>query len=112
LAVNVAGRGLALITGCGHPSLERIVARAEALFDRPVVGVIGGLHYEGMAAAELAPHIDFLAAREPAIVALSPHDSDALAIDAFRRAFPAAYRSLEVGQPIHFAAAPVAHGGQ
>lgn len=112
LAVNVAGRGVALITGCGHPSLERIVARAEALFDRPVVGVIGGLHYEGMTAAELAPHVDFLAAREPALAALSPHDSDALAIAAFRRAFSAAYRPIEVGRPIHFAAASVAHGDQ
>lgn len=105
LAVKVEGHGLVLITGCGHPTLETIVARAEALFDEPVVGVVGGLHYEGLTAAEAGPHVEFLAARSPELVALSPHDSSAEAIAAFAQAFPAAYRYVEVGEVITFPAA-------
>ena len=53
LVVHVAGQGLVLITGCGHPTLERLVIRAESLYDLPVVGVVGGLHYEGQTAADV-----------------------------------------------------------
>lgn len=101
LAVNVAGRGIVLITGCGHPSLEQIVTQAETLFAQPVVGIVGGLHYDGLPLAELTPHVDFLAARNPQLVALSPHDS-ATAIDPFRAAFPTATRMIRVGEAIAF----------
>jgi 7,8-dihydropterin-6-yl-methyl-4-(beta-D-ribofuranosyl)aminobenzene 5'-phosphate synthase len=30
LVIHVAGQGLVMITGCGHPTLERLVDRAEA----------------------------------------------------------------------------------
>lgn len=102
LAVNVAGKGIVLITGCGHPSLERIVERAELLFDEPVVGIVGGLHYAAREVEELTPHIAFLAEREPALVALSPHDSGPAHIGAFREAFPEAYHDVRVGEAIQF----------
>lgn len=105
LAVNVAGHGLVLVTGCGHPSLERIVARAETLFAEPVVGVVGGLHYGEQTIATLAPSISFLAQRDMQLVALSPHDSEPDAIDAFRTAFPTSYRDIEVGKAIAFGTA-------
>lgn len=108
LAVNVEGQGLVLITGCGHPTLEKIVARAERLFAEPVVGIAGGLHYEGLAADEIAPHVAFLAARDPQLVALSPHDDGPEAIAAFQKAFPAAYRAIRVGEAIQFGAPAVA----
>lgn len=100
LAVHVADEGVVLITGCGHPTVETIVTRAEALFAEPVVGVVGGLHYEGLSAAELTPHIDFLAERPLQLVAPSPHDVDETARAAFAAAFPAAYRDVQVGQPL------------
>jgi 7,8-dihydropterin-6-yl-methyl-4-(beta-D-ribofuranosyl)aminobenzene 5'-phosphate synthase len=104
LAVNVAGEGIVVITGCGHPTLERIVARAEALFAEPVVGIVGGLHYGDASADEVAPHIRFLDERAPRLVALSPHDSMPAAIDAFRQAFPNAYRPIAVGRLLEFGA--------
>ena len=107
LAVNVAGKGLVLITGCGHPTLERIVARAETLFDQPVVGIVGGLHYENLDGDELTPHIEFLAERNPQMVALSPHDNGPQAIEAFRQAFPTAYQYIRVGQAIRFGNQPL-----
>jgi 7,8-dihydropterin-6-yl-methyl-4-(beta-D-ribofuranosyl)aminobenzene 5'-phosphate synthase len=102
LVVNVEGRGLVVITGCGHPTIERIVTRAETLFNLPVIGVVGGLHYGMASQAELQPHIDFLAVRQPALVALSPHDSGPAALLAFENAFPAAYQDVKVGVEIQF----------
>jgi 7,8-dihydropterin-6-yl-methyl-4-(beta-D-ribofuranosyl)aminobenzene 5'-phosphate synthase len=102
LVINVDEYGLVLVTGCGHPGMEQIVARAEGLFEQPVVGIVGGLHYLNMGAAELAPHIDYLAARNPQLVALSPHDNGPGVIQVFERAFPEEYRYIKVGQPIHF----------
>lgn len=108
LAVNVEGKGVVLITGCGHPTLEKIVARAESVFDEPVTGIVGGLHYEGLSTTELQPHVDFLAARDPQLVALSPHDNGPQAIAAFHKALPAAYRYIRVGEEIYFGAPAVA----
>ncbi len=101
LVVHVAGQGLVIITGCGHPSLEKLVERAETLYGQPVVGVVGGLHYEAAQAADVQPHIQFLQTRPIALVALSPHDSGPEALAAFEKAFPGAYHRLAVGEAIH-----------
>lgn len=101
LAVNVAGRGIVLIMGCGHPTVERIVARAQAAFREPIVGLVGGLHYEGMTREQTLPHISFVSGLKPQLVAVSPHDSSTAAIQAFQDAFPEAYRELKVGQAIN-----------
>lgn len=45
LAVNVEGKGVVLIVGCGHQTLPRIIERTESLFEEPIYGLIGGLHY-------------------------------------------------------------------
>ena len=102
LVVNVEGKGLVVITGCGHPGVERIVARAESLFGSPVVGVVGGLHYMGMSTEKVQPHLDFIRSLQPSLVALSPHDSDPSAIELFRTAFMDAYQEIQVGREIHF----------
>lgn len=102
LVVRVEGRGLVLITGCGHPGLERLVERAEALYGEPVAGVAGGLHYGSAGAAELQTQIDFLAARQPGLVALSPHDSQPQAIQVFAEAFPQACQEIKAGKRIVF----------
>lgn len=102
LVVHVVGQGLVMITGCGHPTLETLVARVEELFGEDVIGVVGGLHYMEASAEDLQPHIQFLEQRQPKLVALSPHDSGSEALEAFRSAFPQAYRSLKVGEPIQF----------
>lgn len=102
LVIHVAEEGLVLITGCGHPTLERLVERAESLYGLTVVGVVGGLHYEGSTAADVQPAIQYLQSRQPGLVALSPHDSSPEALAAFASAFPEAYRSLAVGEWIQF----------
>lgn len=102
LVINVAGRGLVLITGCGHPGMDRLVARAEAVYGLPVIGLVGGLHYNNYTAEDAQAPINYLAAREPQLVALSPHDSTPAAIEAFRATFADAYQEIAVGRPIVF----------
>lgn len=102
LVVRVADEGLVLITGCGHPTMERLVERAETLYGQPVIGIVGGLHYENATAEEVRPHIEFLQSRGLRLVALSPHDSSPEALEAFKAAFPQAYQELRVGTVIEF----------
>ncbi len=102
LAVNVEGKGIVLITGCGHPTLERLVARVHALFDEPIVGIVGGLHYEGMTHEQVQPHIDFVTALKPQLLAISPHDSSQEEIRWFRDALPNAFQAIQVGRVISF----------
>ncbi|HLO33621.1 MAG TPA: MBL fold metallo-hydrolase [Anaerolineales bacterium] len=102
LVIHVAGQGLVMITGCGHPTLEKLVSRAEMLFGGQVVAVVGGLHYEGVSTEDVQPHIQFLQARQPKLVAPSPHDSSPEALKAFQSAFPEAYQLVRVGETIQF----------
>jgi 7,8-dihydropterin-6-yl-methyl-4-(beta-D-ribofuranosyl)aminobenzene 5'-phosphate synthase len=125
LAVNVNGRGIVLIVGCGHQTVPKLLDRARALFEEPIYGIIGGLHYpvmggprelygyarhkylgtgkppwEHIIAEELNANIELLKGLNLKLVALSPHDSSDVSMRAFRDAFPDAYRSLRVGEPI------------
>ena len=125
LAVNVEGKGVVLIIGCGHSTLQRIVDRAEMLFDEPLYGIVGGLHYPVTASREVKfglplqrilgtgklpwdpinrqdveTAIAYLRRRHPQLVALSPHDSCDWSIEAFRSAFGAAYQDVQVGKEI------------
>jgi len=102
LVIHVAGQGLVVIMGCGHPSVERIVARAQAAFGEPIVGVVGGLHYEGFTAEQVQPHLDFVKSLNPKLVAVSPHDSSPAALQAFRAALPSVYQDIRVGQSLIF----------
>lgn len=125
LAVNVEGKGVVIVIGCGHSTLQRIVDRAERLFDEPIYGVVGGLHYPVAASREVKfglplqrflgtgkwpwdpvsrqdveTAIAYLQRRRPQLVGLSPHDSCDWSIEAFRRAFGGAYQDVLVGGEI------------
>jgi 7,8-dihydropterin-6-yl-methyl-4-(beta-D-ribofuranosyl)aminobenzene 5'-phosphate synthase len=125
VAINVKDKGVVLIIGCGHQTLPKILKRTEALFDEPLYGVIGGLHYavdggpfelKGMALhkyfgtgklpwrpinrQELQDNIALLQPYDPKIVALSPHDSSPISLQALKQAFPTANIDLYVGEPI------------
>jgi len=125
LAVNIEGKGIVLIVGCGHQTLPKIVKRAEALFEEPIYGIIGGLHYPvtdsrvkimgikmqkylGTCRFPWRPitmdvvqeNIDFLKKRNPRIVGLSAHDSCDASIAAFRNTFSTAYKEIKVGERI------------
>ncbi len=132
LVVNVAGHGLVLIVGCGHQTVPKLVERTEAVFSRPIYGIVGGLHYplpEGrgrllgidvqrrlasgkgpwspVSEEDVQRAITILEARSPGVVSLDPHDSGDEAIDMFRRAFGPAYRTVEVGTWIQIGGQPM-----
>ncbi|HEX6234779.1 MAG TPA: MBL fold metallo-hydrolase [Jiangellaceae bacterium] len=120
LVVNVRGRGLVVVTGCGHPQIERMLVAAERVVDAPVYAVIGGLHLPVHAigtplvpqAVLGSPHwpwrpiserdahavIAAIRDRGPGLVALSGHDSTQWTLDAFARTFGDRYRTLRVGE--------------
>lgn len=124
LAVNVKGKGIVIIVGCGHQTVKKILERTEQIFSEPIYGIIGGLHYpvpdgrirkfgidvqpivstespfRGITMEHIMTDIEELKARKPSIVSLSAHDSSDEAIKKFREAFGTAYRELRVGDRI------------
>lgn len=124
LVVNVAGKGLVVIIGCGHPGVEKILDRASQIFKQPIYGVIGGLHLlvsgdrSGMKfpiqkwlgsadlpwrpAGEEAVYdaIDNMKAQGVQLVSLSAHDSCKWTLETFRCSFGENYRPLRVGEEI------------
>ena len=120
LAVNLAGKGIVLIVGCGHQGVRQIMERAEALFDEPLYGLVGGLHFpitsspvQRIAGADRSPWkplseedvlgaIRYLQSKGLKRIVLSPHDSCDWALDAFREAWGSAFDVVTVGQQIRF----------
>jgi metal-dependent hydrolase (beta-lactamase superfamily II) len=130
LAVNVEGKGLVLIVGCGHQTLPRLIERTEQVFDQPIYGVVGGLHYpvpEGrmvkfgvnlqrMVASGDGPldpitredidaELSLLEDRNVGLVGIGGHDSSDEVIAIAEQRFGDAYRRVEVGLPIAVRAA-------
>ncbi|MEA2014603.1 MAG: MBL fold metallo-hydrolase [Thermodesulfobacteriota bacterium] len=125
LAVNVEGKGIVLIIGCGHQTIEKIIERARCLFDEPIYGIIGGLHFpvnggrimagpfniqlivgsdnppwRGISEQDVMDSIEATKKEDPRIVSLSAHDSSDWSIDKFKEAFGDRYRDLKVGEEI------------
>lgn len=45
LIANLHDRGLVVITGCGHPTIEVILEMVHHISDEPVYAIAGGLHF-------------------------------------------------------------------
>jgi 7,8-dihydropterin-6-yl-methyl-4-(beta-D-ribofuranosyl)aminobenzene 5'-phosphate synthase len=125
LAVNVEGKGIVLVVGCGHPTIERILAQAKRIFTEPVYAVIGGLHFpvhggrimlgpvnvqalvgsdrppwDGLGEKDVDAAVAALRGAGVELVALSPHDSSDWSLARFRHAFGGKCQSLKVGEEI------------
>ena len=119
LVVNVAGKGLVVITGCGHQGMAKLLSRVESISPETIYAMVGGLHmpitsprrkglslrrllpwWDRPSRKDLAQTIAEIKAREPKLIAPSPHDSCEFALASFREAFGQAYRILEVGSSI------------
>ncbi len=101
LAINLEGKGIVLIIGCGHQTTERIIERARLLFDEPIYAVVGGLHFPVHGGRAMAgPAIEALKKANPTIIALSPHDSSDWSLEQFKKAFGKAFLDLRVGKEI------------
>ncbi len=96
--VNVRGKGLVVLTGCGHSGIVNIVRRAQALtgIDR-VHGILGGFHLSGAFFEPIiGPTIDALRGFTPAAV-VPAHCTGYKAQMALAAAFPEAYVHNAVG---------------
>lgn len=136
LAVNVAGRGLVIILGCGHPGVQALVERAQQMLQQPVYAVIGGMHLpvtddrvrlgpirmQRLMASTDPPWrpagpevtyrvIHYLQETGISLVSPSAHDSCDWSLQAFAEAFGDRYRPLLVGDAIHLES-PVAGNQQ
>lgn len=125
LAVNVRDKGIVLIVGCGHQTLPKLLHRTEELFNEPLYGLVGGLHFpvEGgpinlfgfhphqifgtgkepwnpISKEELQEQIALLKQYDLKLLALSPHDTSETSIQMLQNTFPSIFREIKIGQPI------------
>ena len=98
LIVNVAGKGLVVITGCGHAGVVNIARYARLLTGgQPLYALLGGFHLGGPAFEPLIPRVlDDLAALNPGVL-VPAHCTGWRAHHAMSARFPAAYIPNSVG---------------
>ena len=98
MIINVRGRGLVVITGCGHAGVVNIARYARRLCgDQPLYALIGGFHLGGPMYEPLIPRVfDDLAALNPAVL-VPAHCTGWRAQHAMSARFPDAYLPNSVG---------------
>ena len=125
IAFNLSGKGIVVVIGCGHQSIDKILERAHELFDEPVYGIIGGLHlpsgngrikigpvdiqsivgadrppWHGVNKQDTEEAILAIKKANPSFIALSAHDSSDWTINRFKKAFGSKYHDLKVGREL------------
>ncbi len=125
LVINLEGKGLVIIIGCGHQTIERLIEKVQRVFNEPIYAIIGGLHYpvkggrvikgpfniqnivgsdnppwNGINEKQVLNGIDIIKQVNPQLVALSAHDSSDWSINQFQKAFEKHYVELKVGKEI------------
>jgi len=126
LVINVEGKGLVLIVGCGHQTVSKLIERTNAVFDQPIYGIIGDLHFpipsgrldiaginaQKVFASGESPfrpltqeQIDkdqaLLKSLNLGVMALGGHDSSDEVISQFDQHFGENYQHVRVGDWIH-----------
>jgi 7,8-dihydropterin-6-yl-methyl-4-(beta-D-ribofuranosyl)aminobenzene 5'-phosphate synthase len=98
LIVSVAGRGLVVITGCGHAGVVNIARYARRLTGGPpLYALLGGFHLSGPVFEPLIPRVlDDLAAMSPGVL-VPAHCTGWRAQHAMSARFPAAFVPNSVG---------------
>jgi len=90
------GSGMAVITGCAHPGIVRLVARAKELVDEPVLLVAGGFHLGGRPRQEIIEIADEL--KQLGVLRCAPsHCTGEEQIEWFKEAFGEDFVSSALG---------------
>lgn len=122
LIVNVEGKGLIIISGCGHQTIKKIIERTETLFDEQIYGIIGGIHlpmtiqenitpiykyfvtgklpWQTLTTEDIQDNIKILKDKNIKVISISRHDTSLESINLFKTAFPGEFIELLVGNPI------------
>jgi len=118
LMINVKDKGIVIVTGCGHPTVDKLLQRCETLTDIPVYGILGGLHlpvygdsekYLGYVVTGKLPwvpltlsyvdkKIALIKKQNIKLIGISTHDSSNKTIQAFKKAFASDYKDLKIGE--------------
>jgi 7,8-dihydropterin-6-yl-methyl-4-(beta-D-ribofuranosyl)aminobenzene 5'-phosphate synthase len=98
LVVHLAGRGLVVLTGCGHAGAINTIRHAQALTGvAQIHAVIGGFHLSGpLFEPIIPPTIAALKALDPALV-VPAHCTGWKAVHALARELPGAFVQPSVG---------------
>jgi len=127
LVADVKGKGLVVITGCGHPTIEVILDMVKRLSNRPVHAIGGGLHFpltdgrgnragiqfqriigtghppwRALKDNDLSQTIEAVNAAAPEKVYLSAHDTCDFALERLHRELTADTRVLKAGATYRF----------
>lgn len=122
LAINVKNKGIVIISGCGHQTIEKLILRSELLFNEQIYGLLGGFHlpvtegrniskiyqyfitdrlpWDPLTINDIHKNIDFLKTHGIKIVGISGHDSCDESINAFKNVFKNNYYEIVVGKKI------------
>lgn len=125
LAVHLEGKGMVLVVGCGHQTLEKILQRYDQLFEQPLYGIVGDLHYpypsgrltllginlqrylasgtgpwNPISEADIRRDMALLADRNLKLIALGGHDTSDEVIGWFKQQFGNRYQHVKVGKVI------------
>ena len=125
LAIKLEDKGIVLILGCGHQTIQRVIERTKKLFDDRIYAVFGGLHFpllkkdnisllsviqyivgsdrspwNGLSEKDVYDAIEYLKSEDVQLIGLSPHDSSKWSIKEFRKAFGEKYVDIKVGKEI------------
>jgi len=122
LIINIKDKGLAVFTGCGHPTIEVILEMAKKISDQPIYAIGGGLHFpltegrgdifgfelqrifgtgkvpwESLNEFDLRKTIESINAVQPEKVFLSGHDSCDYSLNYFKKNLKAEVNILKAG---------------
>jgi 7,8-dihydropterin-6-yl-methyl-4-(beta-D-ribofuranosyl)aminobenzene 5'-phosphate synthase len=104
LVAHVRGRGLVVVTGCGHAGIVNIVRQAKRLTGVDQIHLVtGGLHLRD--GPTLAATVTALTEEQPQLI-VPAHCTSWLAHHALYEAMPQAYRPNSVGSRFELLAAP------
>jgi 7,8-dihydropterin-6-yl-methyl-4-(beta-D-ribofuranosyl)aminobenzene 5'-phosphate synthase len=102
LAVNVAGKGLVVLSACSHAGIVNVCRHARATFpDMPIHAVMGGLHLSGPNEAVIPQTIEGLKEFRIKTIAAG-HCTGWRAMTALANAFPDALAPTAVGKQFTF----------
>jgi len=123
LVINLKNKGLVIIIGCGHQTIEKIIERVKETYSEPIYAIIGGLHFpvkggrgkigpfniqqivstekvpwKGINEDDIDNGIKALKQANPEIIYLSGHDSSDFAIEKFKNNFVSKLQIITVGE--------------
>lgn len=125
LVINVEGKGLVVVVGCGHQTLSRLLQRIDESFGQPIYGIVGDLHYpvpdgrlkllginlqrvfasgsgptNPISSTDVEADIAMLQKRDIGLIALGGHDTSDEVLNRFGQVFGDRFHIVKVGDEI------------